>query len=53
MPIKIINILHGQRTRVTMKKDTQVSMKHFGINDGKRMARYIERKIQQGWKLEW
>lgn len=53
MPIKEINILHGKRQRVTMKKEREVSMKHFRINDVKRMAKYIERKTKEGWKLEW
>mgnify|MGYP000853088973 CR=1 FL=1 len=53
MPIKTINILHGKRQRVTMKKEQEVSFKHFGIYEGKRMAKYIERKTKEGWKLEW
>ena len=53
MPIKEINILHGKRQRVTMKKETQVSVKHFSIHDSKRVAKYIERKTKDGWKLEW
>lgn len=53
MPVKVINVLHGKRQRVTMKKESEVSMKHFGLNEGKRLAAYVERKTKQGWKLEW
>ncbi len=53
MPIKEINILHGKRQRVTMKKEREISTRHFLVHDSGRMAKYIERKIKEGWKLEW
>lgn len=53
MPIKEINMLHGKRIRVTMKKERTVSSKHFSIHEPGRVARYVEAKQKKGWKIEW
>lgn len=55
MPVKVVHLYQGTRQRVTMKKEREVSARHFtvdtvGIN---KMNRYIEAKERKGWNLKW
>lgn len=53
MPVKQIGTLHGQRIRVTMRKGQEVSFRHFAVEAGNSIDKYVEAKKKKGWKLNW